>query len=82
MNHSTTEQLLDANAVAKILDLKPETIRTWARAGRIRFVRIGRSLRFRTVDVSGLMSEMSNNETDEVRGPCCVTSHKSEVIDK
>jgi excisionase family DNA binding protein len=49
------EPFLDADEVAPLLHLKPETVRAQARRGIIPAVRVGRSLRFRLSDIAAAL---------------------------
>jgi excisionase family DNA binding protein len=55
---------INAKSAGEILDLKPETIRMYARKGKIPFIRIGRSVRFRVSDVMALT--INNNISNPV----------------
>jgi hypothetical protein len=53
-------QYLDEAAVAAIYDVSPATLRTWRCLGRgPRFLKIGRSVRYRPEDVHGWASEQA-----------------------
>ncbi len=57
--------LLDAESAGALLHLKPETIRAWARAGRIPFVKFGRTVRFRVSDIEAMMQGRTEVDEDE-----------------
>lgn len=51
------EELLSTDAAAKLLCLKPATIRRWTFSRKISFVRVGtRSVRFRRADLEKFIS--------------------------
>jgi excisionase family DNA binding protein len=41
---------------ARLLDLHPETVRTWVREGRLHATKIGGRNKFRRVDIEALLS--------------------------
>lgn len=41
-----SKELMDVAALAKMLNLKPFTVRKWARQGRLPIIRLGRGYRF------------------------------------
>jgi excisionase family DNA binding protein len=55
-----TEQLLTANRAAELLGVQPETLRTWARQGRVRSIKMGTAVRFTYVDIMALLSPRSD----------------------
>lgn len=59
--------LLDVRDVAARLRLKPAAVRALARRGEIGFVRIGRSLRFRTDDVGAYLERQRRPARGEAR---------------
>ncbi len=69
MNHSIDEQPLDAEAAGEILHLKPSTLLTWARSGKMRYIRIGRSVRFRYSDIESLIREGEQDASESVPMP-------------
>ncbi len=57
MGFRNSDQLLNAKSASEILDIKPETLRLWARAGKIPAMRVGRGVRFRLADVLALIKD-------------------------
>lgn len=53
------DQLLDEQAAATYLDLKPGTLSVWRSTGRyaIPFVKIGRKVRYRRADLEAWMAQ-------------------------
>jgi excisionase family DNA binding protein len=51
--------LLTVQEVAALLRTSPRTVRRWANEGRLRAVRIGRSIRFRADDLAHLIPKVS-----------------------
>ncbi|NQW15960.1 MAG: helix-turn-helix domain-containing protein [Chloroflexi bacterium] len=53
--HLTREALLTTEEVAIFLDVHPESVRRWARAGRIPAIRLAGRLLFRREDINRLL---------------------------
>jgi len=52
-----TEELIDANELAKILGVAPKTVRSWTSARRIPFRKFGRTVRYEPSKVLSLFVE-------------------------
>ncbi len=48
---SSTQPLLSAQAVARLFSVSPKTVKTWARSGELRSLRVGGAPRFRVEDL-------------------------------
>lgn len=59
-----TSELCTADKVAEMLDVKPESVRRWARQGKLPFVQLpsGR-MRFRREDVVALLEQKPESES-------------------
>ena len=55
------QPLLDTDEAARVLAIKPDTLRKWARTGRIPVIRIGKgkrkSLRFSQTDIDRMIEK-------------------------
>lgn len=59
--------MLTANELAERLGLVPDTVRAWARAGRLPCVRLGaRTIRFDPEEVNRAMSEIAGRDAEGV----------------
>jgi len=66
MKHSITPPLTTVEA-AQYLNLKPSTLEVWRCQGRgPRFVRLGRSIRYRVKDLDEFMEKGLRTNTSEV----------------
>lgn len=52
-------KLVDVEALARMLDLAPFTVRKWARQGRLPLVRMGRQYRFDIESIRGWIRSRS-----------------------
>jgi predicted DNA-binding transcriptional regulator AlpA len=59
--------LLDTNAVAAMLGLRPNTLVQWRMGGSgPRFVKLGRRVRYRPADVSDWLEKQTRRSTSEI----------------
>ncbi|OGO06275.1 MAG: hypothetical protein A2Y73_03010 [Chloroflexi bacterium RBG_13_56_8] len=59
------ETLLKVKQVAEYLQLKESTIYSWAQAGKIPAIKIGRNWRFRRQDLDGWLGQHLQSESME-----------------
>lgn len=52
-----SERLLTPDEVAKLLAVSKRSVRRWTTEGRIKSIRVGRYVRYRTEDIQHVMSE-------------------------
>ncbi|MBM3956549.1 MAG: helix-turn-helix domain-containing protein [Gemmatimonadetes bacterium] len=61
-------ELMDARATGAYLGLHPETVRLWAREGRLPAVRIGNRWRFRRADLDRWLDEKATEKQPVLPG--------------
>ena len=52
-------ELLSRDQVADLLGVCTRTLRRWEQVGRLPCIKIGRSIRYRSLDVKNLINEMN-----------------------
>ena len=72
------EKLLTVPEVAVILQVKPSTVYTWVREGKIPHIRVGRLIRFRPLQIEEFISRNGHGRRQKVspsgvdRGQSCL----------
>jgi len=61
----TTDKLVTRTEAAELMGLKPQTLSVWASSGRndLKFVKIGRCVRYRLSDIEAWLSERTATQT-------------------